>query len=78
MCLNPKQEVFRPVKSSRLVVVDEGKDAFLAVDVVDAKFQVIWSKDGEDVEGERFKLMNAGNKRILKVLKAQKSDQERL
>ena len=74
-----EQEVFRPVKSSRLVVVDEGKDAFLAVDVVDAKFQVVWSKDGEDVEqDDKFKLMCAGNKRILKIVKAQKSDQEQL
>ena len=74
-----EQEVFRPVKSSRLVVVDEGKDAFLAVDVVDAKFEVIWSKEGEDVEqAGRFKLMNAGNKRILKISKATKSDQESL
>ena len=69
-------DVFRAIKSERVVVVDEGKDAFLAVDVVTEKIQVIWSKLGIDViENEsRYQLIESGHKRILKISNAEIED----
>ena len=70
-------DVFRAAKTERIVLVDEGKDAFLAVDVVSEKVAVVWSKFGVDVSGNegRYQLIESGNKRILKVSKAELEDQ---
>lgn len=70
-------DVFRSSRTERVVVVDEGKDAFLAVDVVNEKIQVVWSKSRIDVSGQesRYQLIESGHKRILKIKKSEVDDQ---